>query len=361
MSDLQSDKSAGLTATGQDEATVEGQAGPPPVRPSRKSRRGLDLIYNYSVLWALLAEVAVFSILRPDSFFTTANAQSILSSQAILLIVALGLTIPLAVNEFDLSIAAIVGFSQVMLGTLTVDQGWPLIPAIVAALALCGLIGLINALLVVRIGVGAFIATLAMGTVLTGIGIKITNGTAITGISPTLVNVTSTKFLGLELVFWYGVAGTAVLWYVLSQTPLGRRLYFTGANIEAARLNGVAVGRMRGGALVASALVAGVAGILYCGVFGAADPSNAQDQFLLPAFAAAFLGATAVTPGKFNAWGTFIAVYLVVTGIVGLSLVTGEVGWISYVFNGGILVVAIVVQRLVVAHRARTQSAVADA
>lgn len=319
-------------------------------------RRSLDLLYNYSVVWALLGEIVVFSILAPTSFFTVANAQSIIGSQAVLLIVALGLTIPLAVNEFDLSIAAMLGFSEVILAVLTVQQHWPLGLAIGATLIICGLIGLVNAFLVVWVGVGAFIATLATSTLLYGAAIKITNDEPLVGIPNTLVHIASNKFLGLELVFWYGLAATIILWYVLAKTPVGRWLYFTGANREAARLNGISVGRMRGGALVASAMFAGLGGILYSGVFATADPTTAQDQFLLPAFAAAFLGATAVTPGRFNAWGTFVSVYLVITGIVGLSLVTNQVGWIADVFNGGILIVAVASQRLVVKRRVRAGS-----
>ena len=363
------DSKAGPPGIAQEEdvATPVAQAGDTPMTGSERStpatgptravsRRAVGLVYNYSVFWALVAEVVVFSLLRPHSFFTTANAQSILGSQAILLVVALGLTIPLAVNEFDLSIGAMVGFSEVILGALTVQQHWALVPAVIATLTICAAIGLINAVLVVRIGVGAFIATLAMGTVLIGVATRITNDQPIPGIPQTLTTITTNTFLGIELVFWYALIGTIILWYVLSQTPVGRRLYFTGANRDAARLNGIAVGRLRGGALVASAVIASIAGILYTGVFATADPTTAQDQFLLPAFAAAFLGATAVTPGRFNAWGTFISVYVVVTGITGLSLVTNQVGWIAFVFNGGILLVAVVTQRLVAARRRRAEA-----
>jgi ribose transport system permease protein len=326
-------------------------------RPRKPRRRLLDLLYNYSVLWALLAEIVVFSILAPNSFFTVSNAQSIIGSQAVLLIVALGLTIPLAVNEFDLSIAAMVGFAEVILAVLAVQQHWPLALAVIATLIICGLIGLVNAFLVVWLGIGAFIATLATSTLLYGVSIAITNDEPLVGIPNALINIASTKFLGIELVFWYGLAATVILWYVLTKTPIGRWLYFTGANREAARLNGIAVGRMRGGALVASAMFAGLAGILYSGVFATADPTTAQDQFLLPAFAAAFLGATAVTPGRFNALGTFIAVYLVITGIVGLSLVTNQVGWVAEVFNGGILILAVASQRLVIMRRNHARAA----
>lgn len=327
-------------------------------RASRRPRmRVVDVIYHYSVVWVLLAEIAFFSILRPDSFFTVANAQSIIGSQSLLLIVALGLTIPLAVGEFDLSIGSMVGFAQVIFAILAVHHGWPILLAAIVTLVGCAAIGLINALLVVRLGVGAFIATLAMGTLLAGVSVKLTSSGPIVGIPETLMSLVSNELLGIELVFWYGLAATIALWYVLAQTPLGRRVYFVGANRDAARLNGVSVGLVRGGALVASAVVAAVAGILYCGVFGTADPTTADAQFLMPAFAAAFLGATAFTPGRFNAWGTFVAVYLVITGIVGLSLLTNQVGWIVDAFNGGILLIAVAAQRIVAMRRGRSAPA----
>lgn len=316
----------------------------------RRPRRVGEIAYRYSIVWALILEIALFTALEPNSFFTSANAQSILGSQAVLLLVAIGLTVTLAVNEFDLSIAGMVAFSQVLMGVLAVEQGWPLGLAVLATLIVCTAIGLVTAVLVVRVGVSSFITTLGMGTLLTGVAIRLADSATIPGVPVALTDVASSEFLGLQLVFWYGLAATAALWFVLAQLPLGRWLYFTGANPEAARLNGVPVGRIRGGALAISAIVASIAGILYAGVLGSADP-NSGDQFLLPAFAAAFLGATAITPGRFNAWGTFFAVYLVITGIVGISLVTEQTGWITFVFNGAVLIVAVAAQRLAASRR----------
>ena len=110
-----------------------------------------------------------------------------------------------------------------------------------------------------------------------------------------------------------------MLWYFLEYTALGRRLLFVGRSRSVARLSGIRVGRMRWGALVASATIAAAAGVLYAGITGAADPVSGA-SFLLPAFAAAFLGATSIVPGRFNPWGSFIAVYFLVTGITGLTL-----------------------------------------
>lgn len=313
-----------------------------------------DLIYRYSVAWALLAVVIIFSILEPDTFFTLTNFQSILGSQAVLVLIALGLTIPLAANEFDLSVGSMAAFSQVILGSLTVKSGWSVVAAVIVTLLICGLIGVINGLLVVRVGINSFITTLGMGSVLSGLSLKITDSTIITGIPGSLVDVAATQFLGIQLVFWYALAATILLWYVLTWTPLGRWIHFTGASREVARLNGIRADTIRAGSLVFSALFAAGAGIFYAGVFGTADP-NSGNQFLLPAFAAAFLGATAFTPGAFNALGTTVSVYLVITGIVGLSIVTAEGGWLAYAFNGGILILAVAAQRTVAMRRARRE------
>jgi ribose transport system permease protein len=304
------------------------------------------LLYTYSVVWALLIIVVIFSLMEPDSFFTAANARSILGSQAILLILTLGLILPLSVGEFDLSIASVAAFSQVILGVLTVNEGWPLWAGLLVAVGASALIGFLNAMLVVKLGVASFITTLGMGTLLDGLSVKISGSSTIPGISRTLVDIAGHRVLGVQAVFWYGLVLAVVIWYVLRWTPLGQWLYFTGANREMARLNGVPTSSVRIGALIASATIAGVAGVLYAGVFGSADPFSGRN-FLLPAFAAAFLGSTAFTPGRFNAWGTFFAVYLVITGIVGLSLVTGEVGWLSLAFNGAVLIAAVAAQRVV--------------
>ena len=179
-----------------------------------------ELAYRYSIIWALVLEIALFSVLEPDSFFTTANAKSILGSQAILLLVALGLTVALAVNEFDLSIAGMVAFAQVLLGVFAVQEGWPLFPAVLATLTICAAIGLTTALLVVRVGVSSFIATLGMGTLLTGVAIRLADSATIPNIPRALTDAASSELLGLQLVFWYGLAAAALLWFVFTQLPL---------------------------------------------------------------------------------------------------------------------------------------------
>jgi ribose transport system permease protein len=131
---------------------------------------------------------------------------------------------------------------------------------------------------------------------------------------------------------------------VFSYTPLGRYLYFVGAGRNVARLTGVRVDLIRAGALISGSVIAGAAGVLLAGRNGSVDP-NFAPGFLLPAFAGAFLGATTINPGRFNPWGTFIAVYFLVTGINGLQLLR-ITGWVELVFFGGALIVGVIFSRL---------------
>lgn len=339
-------------------STTSEQAATRTVAPARRSGvTGIvsEGLYRYSVIWALGLLVVVFGALQPTTFLSAANARSILGSQAILLVIALGLTVCLTVNEFDLSIGATAGISQVVFGTLAVTNDVSLPLAILGALAVGVVVGLVNSFVVVYLGVSSFITTLGMSALLDGFAVRITNSATIPGIPQPLVTFATTPVLGIQFVFWLGLAATAALWYVLRVTPLGQQLYFTGASRDVARLNGVKVDLLRVGALVSCSTIAAAAGILYCGVYGTADPFSGAN-FLLPAFAAAFLGSTAFTPGRFNAWGTFFAIYLVITGTVGLTLVTGQVGWISLAFNGAVLIGAVSLQRVLARRRERART-----
>jgi ribose transport system permease protein len=268
---------------------------------------------------------------------------TIFGSQSVLLILALALIIPFSAGEYDLSVAGVLSVTLVLIGYLNVKQGWPIALAILAAVGAGTVVGLINALLVVGIGLDSMVVTLGMGTVLLGSGVGINNVTT-AGISNGLVRAVSTNFIGLPLSFFYGIALCLVLWYVFSYTPLGRYLYFVGSGRDVARLSGIPVTSIRAGSLIASATLTAVGGVVLAGTLGASDP-NVGANYLLPAFAAAFLGSTAITPGRFNPWGTFIAVYFLVTGVTGLNLL-GLTGWVEQLFYGGSLIIAVTFSHL---------------
>jgi ribose transport system permease protein len=136
-----------------------------------------------------------------------------------------------------------------------------------------------------------------------------------------------------------------LVWYVLSYTAIGWRLLFVGRGREVARLSGIDVDRARLGALIVSSSFGALAGVLYAGTTGAADPTSGL-TYLLPAFAAAFLGATSILPGRFNPIGATIAVYFLVTGITGLSII-GISTFVQNLFYGGALVIAVTLSQIV--------------
>ena len=328
-------------------AAVVSDSSPAAESPPRPlTRRWLtgDRFQRHALLLAWVVIAAIFAVLRPETFATIENFRTIFGTQSVLLILTLGLLLPLIVGEFDLSIAPTLGFASMLLAVLNVNHDWPIglaaAVAVVAGLA----IGTVNGFLVVKIGVNAFIATLGVGTVIAGFTYAISNYAIVSGISPSLVSAVSSNFLGIQVSFYYAIALVVIVWYILRFTPLGRHMLFTGDNAEAARLCGLPVSRLRMGAFISCGLLSALAGIVLSGVVGSADPS-ASASFLLPAYAAAFLGSTAVMPGQFNAWGTAIAVYFLITGITGLQLL-GLEDWIQEVFYGFSLVVAVTLSHL---------------
>lgn len=310
----------------------------------RLARTRLDLeAFALPLAWIVIA--ALFSILRPSTFATLANIRTIFGSQSVLVIVALGLTVALVIGDFDLSVGANLGFAGMLSAWLNVDFGWPIWLSVIITLMVGVLIGALNSLLVVGVGVDALVATLGVGTLVTGVTYATTNYLIVSGVDRSLARVVSSRPFGLPLSFFYALLLATGIWWFLRYTATGRRLAFAGGNREAARLSGLSVNQLRSGAFLFCGLCAALAGIVLTGTLGAADPNNGL-AFLLPAFAAAFLGSTTIRPGHFNPWGTVVAVYFLVTGITGLQLL-GLRQWIQEIFYGASLVLAIVLAKVV--------------
>lgn len=313
------------------------------IRPPVRRRMTFN---QYALLLAWAAIIVLFGVIEPGIFLQWDNFASMFSSQAVLVVLTYSLVITLTAGEYDLSAASVMTLSAMLVAILNSMEHFPIGYAIVLALLAGGVVGIVNGLLVVRIGVESIIATLGTGTVVSGVVLWISNSETISGISPVLVNyVIVPKLFGLSFGFVYAVALTVLLWYLMTYTPIGRQLLFVGRGRRVSRLSGLHVDRLRFGSLVCGSFLAAISGVLYAGTSGAADPSSG-DNFLLPAFAAAFLGSTAITPGRFNAWGSFAAVYFLVTGISGLSLMGIQV-FIQDLFYGGALIIAVALSILV--------------
>ena len=306
--------------------------------------------FGLVAVWMLL--IAAFGAMRPDTFLTWSNFSTIFGSEAVLVIVTLGLIVPLTAGDFDLSIAqtlTLVSMSVALLDA-RLDVALPL--AILAGLCIGLAVGLVNGAITLYFRVHSLIVTLGVGTFLHGITLWIGNSQTISGVSPALIEwVIIHRYFGIPAAFYYAVVLAVLIWYVLGHTAFGQQLLFTGRGREVGRLTGVPVGRVRLAAFVVSGLMGAIAGILYTGTTGSANPSSGT-FLLLPAFAAAFLGATCIKPGRFNPWGSVIAVYFLVTGINGLS-VLGFRTFVQDLFYGGALVVAVMVSQLVSGRKER--------
>ena len=300
----------------------------------------------FALVGALLVLFAVFGALKPVAFLSWANITTMLGSQSVLVFLTLALIIPLTAGDFDLSIAATLTLSAMLVAVLNAQLAVPLPVAMLVAIGVGAIIGVVNAMFVLYFRIPSLIVTLGTGTFLNGITLWVSGSNTISGVDFVLVNyVVVQRIFGISLVFYYALILSIVIWYFLAYTAAGRRLLFVGRGREVARLSGIRVDRVRFCCFIASGVISAITGILYVGTIGAADP-NSGNTFLLPAFAAAFLGATAISPGRFNAFGSLVAVYFLVIGITGLSML-GIQTYVQNLFYGGALVLAVALSQLV--------------
>jgi ribose transport system permease protein len=303
---------------------------------SRRFTFGFDR-FSLLYVWALF--LVVFGLWKPDLFLTTGTMHSIAASQAIVAMLAIAVLVPLACGQFDLSVGATINLSAVTVAVLQTNHGYGMWTSIAVAVLVGVLVGAINAFLVVVIGISSFIATLATATILGAVQAIVANQTQpLPPISEAWTQLTQRTVFGFQIVVVYMLVLGLIIWWVLEHTPAGRYIYSTGGNSEAARLSGVRVGKWTALSFILAGTISGIAGVLYCSLNGPSLSFGAG--LLLPAYAAAFLGSTQLKPGRFNVWGSVIAVYVLATGVRGLQLVT-TVQWLNDMFNGVALIVAV--------------------
>jgi ribose transport system permease protein len=297
---------------------------------------GLDRISGV-YLWLLF--LVVFGAWRPTQFLTSVTLHSVASSQAVAGIVAIAVLIPLVCGHYDLSVGANANLAGII--AVVVQEKWHVgVPAaIIFAVAVGSAVGVVNGAFVVRFHVNSFIVTLGMASVLSATQVIVTAQQQPNPISATSWNNFSQYSIGgFQIVVLYLIVlGLAAYWF-LDHTPMGRYMRAIGANPDAARLSGVRVDRWSFLSLVMSGGIAALGGVLYTSLTGPSLSFGAT--LLLPAFAAAFLGSTQLQPGRFNVWGTLLAIYVLATGVVGMQLISGQ-QWLSDMFNGIALILAV--------------------
>lgn len=299
----------------------------------RRSRTAFGAVGRYFLVFVFFALVVLFSLLRPDSFFTASNFSGLFVNQVVVVFAAVGLIAPLIVGELDLSVGYVVGFGQALAVALMTLSGLPALASILLTLLACLAVGLVNGMLVVRFEINSLIATLAVGNILYGTVLWFTGGTILfQNVPAEFLMIAQAGLLGIPLPIWYGALLIAAVEVVLQFVPVGRRMYAVGGNRRAALLTGIRVPWVVVGSFGVSALLCGMGGIIIASRLGSAQPELGP-SFLMPAFASAFLGATTIRPGRYNALGTAVAVYTVAVIVAGLQQV-GVPFWAENIVYG---------------------------
>ena len=250
------------------------------------------------------------------------------------------MTFPLVAGDFDLSIGYVTSFVCVLVVGLIANQSLSVPAALAIVLVFGALIGLVNGLIVTKLGVNAFIATLGTGTMIVGANYAYSGGIPIA-----LPGNSGFTTLGLgELggvpnpIIIMAIA-FGILWFVLTQTSFGQHVRAVGQGASVARRTGIPVDRTRIIAFIIAGLCAAFTGALLGSVLAGGE-TTAGDSYMLQSFAAAFLGSAALRDGEFHQVGTFLGVLTVAVGFNGLAIL-GAPTWTQYVFSGGLLVVAV--------------------
>lgn len=294
-------------------------------------------------LYALVIISIWFSFQFPGTFPTLATVKDVLNGNAVTAIAALALVVPMATKMFDLSFAYTMSLSGVVCAHFIASGDVDPILACALGMAAALIVGLVNGTVVVGLGINSFIATLATGFLVQSFITFFTNDNVISDqrLSGSFSKLSQTMVLGVTTPVIYALVLAVLIWIYLEHTAGGRRVHAIGFNLEAARLANIRVNRIRFLALVSSSLIAGFGGLVLAATLSAGAPT-AGSGYLLPAFAAVFVGSTQFKDGRFNVWGTLVAVVLIGVGTVGLNL-GGAPAWASNMFNGLVLLLALCV------------------
>lgn len=329
---------------------VEAPAAEPSSAPAaapRTPRRGpggwlMHLLRQYSLVALLLLSLVAYGTWEAtaDVFNQTANFQNIAASQSVLAVLTLGLLIPMISGNLDLSIGSTAGLASIAAAGLFADTGAPLVVGLAFGVAMGAFVGLVNGLVVTKFSIDSFIVTLGTASLILGAVNWYSKGTSIIqGIPQEIITFGGGRAFGIPNLFYVLIVVAFAVWYLLEQTPYGRNLHAIGSNKAASRLVGIRVERDICLAFVLSGAFAGLAGVMVLAQQGAGNP-QVGSTYTLTAIAAAFLGAASFKLGKLNVLGSLVAIFFLAVNITGLQF-AGVAGWISDVFTGLSLVLAV--------------------
>ncbi|AQZ62316.1 Ribose ABC transport system, permease protein RbsC (TC 3.A.1.2.1) [[Actinomadura] parvosata subsp. kistnae] len=296
----------------------------------------------FLALFGLIAVGWVLVALDGGQFLTTESIVGIQQRSAALGIVAIGQTLAILAGSLDLSVAYLISLTSLVAAEIMAGQDGNILPAVAAVLAVSALVGLVNGLVITRLHVHAFIATLGVALIIRGIVDHLYDGPA--GKVPESFQLLGYSRIGpipVSALLWAGVA--VVAWFLLSRTRLGYRVYAVGGNEEVARLSGIRTSRVIVLTHVLCSICAGVAGLLLASRLGAGAPTVGTDGgYDLESIAAVVLGGTALAGGKGGVAGTVGGVLLLAV----LDTIFNQLevnSFVKDVVRGVVIVIAVAV------------------
>jgi simple sugar transport system permease protein len=305
----------------------------------RRATRATFVAKNFPVLsiGVVLAVLVVFFSVRTDAFLTTENLVNVLRQVAPTVIVATAMTFVITTGQIDLSVGSVVGLTAAVLALLAKD-GNPLV-ALLSALAIGALVGVVNGLFAAYGRLQSFIITLAALTAVRGVALLVTQGYSTPITSPVLLPLGQGQLLGIYTPTWIALGTVVAGWYVFTQTRFGRYVVAVGSNAESLRRSGVDIRRIQLMVLVLTGVFAALAGVVTATRL-ASGSSNSGTAFELEVITAVVLGGTSLMGGRGSVVGS--ALGAVTLGVIsnGLVLLRVDVYWVPIV-QGTILVGAI--------------------
>jgi ribose transport system permease protein len=289
---------------------------------------------------ALFLGFSVFT----NSFLSSYNLFNISRNIAFYILIGLGQAIVMAIGGMNVSFGAIGGLATTIVGVLITKAG---MPNGIAALGAAGVgiaCGLFNGFFITRFRINDFIVTLATSFIFTGINYGISRGFPYTNMPGSITFIGRGRLLGLPLMFWLVIAVLVLASYFFAFTVTGRYILATGSNLNAARLSGIKVQKMRVVSHALSGLLAALTGFLYVSRMGSAQPATGQD-WLIISFSVAVIGGTSLNGGVISALGLFLGAVIIVLIQNGLVLVNANV-YFEQAFIGTIILVVVTLDGL---------------
>ncbi len=311
--------------------------------PTRTSNRILNWILGETGIGlALIAMVIVFMVLAP-SFATAGNLSNILTQITLNTILAAGMTFVILVAGIDLSVGSVLALAA-MVGGLIITSGLPggikTVLAVLGAVGVGALCGLINGFVTVRWAVPSFIVTLGMLNMARGAALQSTNAASVFGFPDGFNKFGTATLLGIPAVFIVALLVIVISHLVLTRTVFGRMIFAIGTNEEAVRLSGHRTQLYITAAFCISGALAGLAGVIYMTRLHTSSPIIGQG-FELQAIAAVIIGGTSMMGGKGSMVGTFLGACLL--GVLTNGLILLGVGdFARQIVTGAIIVLAVI-------------------